>query len=135
MFIWLDLSGYLAAVGCKDDGWAAEEALSKRLREEGILLATGKQYSAPDPGHFRLIHCVPEDHLRKGIERYGWPTTCRVRISAYCITTDSLPVVFYLRFTPNGEAFSAKKPYDIYHRPSLARGADKAKCSVPPCAA
>ncbi|KAI0909023.1 PLP-dependent transferase [Ustulina deusta] len=68
-FIWLDLSPFLPVKETNGDGWAAEELLSERITKEGVTMATGRAYQAPEPGRFRFIFSLDEETLREGIRR------------------------------------------------------------------
>lgn len=69
MFIWIDLHTHLETKGDHGDAWAAERFLSHRLELRGVIMSTGEQYHAPEPGWFRLVFCVSEETLREGIRR------------------------------------------------------------------
>lgn len=68
-FIWLDLSPFLPVKETNGDGWAAEDLLSERITKEGVTMATGRAYQAPEPGRFRFIFSLDEETLREGIRR------------------------------------------------------------------
>ncbi|KIM94254.1 hypothetical protein OIDMADRAFT_106732 [Oidiodendron maius Zn] len=68
-FIWLDLSTHLPLSEVGGDGWAAERLLSKRLEQSGVIMPTGEEYHAPNPGKFRILFSVEENTLKEGIKR------------------------------------------------------------------
>ncbi|KAJ5625448.1 hypothetical protein N7510_001757 [Penicillium lagena] len=68
-FVWLDLSAHLGMEDAHEGGWTAEKRLSGRLKSAGVIMSTGEEYHAQEPGRFRLIFCVDEDTLREGIRR------------------------------------------------------------------
>lgn len=67
--MWIDLSAHLRSEIAQGDAWAAERLLSHRLELAGVIMSTGEQYHAPEPGWFRLVFCVSEETLREGIRR------------------------------------------------------------------
>lgn len=67
--MWIDLSAHLRSKIAQGDAWAAERLLSHRLELAGVIMSTGEQYHAPEPGWFRLVFCVSEETLREGIRR------------------------------------------------------------------
>lgn len=67
--MWIDLSAHLRSEVAQGDAWAAERLLSRRLELVGVIMSTGEQYHAPEPGWFRLVFCVGEENLREGIRR------------------------------------------------------------------
>ncbi|KAJ5523236.1 acc synthase [Penicillium frequentans] len=69
LFVWIDLSAHLPSELSQEDAWAAERLLSHRLELVGVIMSTGEQYHAPEPGWFRLVFCVSEETLREGIRR------------------------------------------------------------------
>ncbi|KAJ5995755.1 acc synthase [Penicillium waksmanii] len=68
-FIWIDLSPHLRSENTEGDAWAAERLLSGRFAQAGVIMSTGEQYQAQEPGRFRIIFCVDEETLREGIRR------------------------------------------------------------------
>lgn len=69
LFLWLDLSHHLPVQETNGDGWAAQDLLVHRFEQAGVIMSNGSSYHAPTPGQFRLVHCMPQDVVRKGIER------------------------------------------------------------------
>lgn len=70
LFIWIDLSPHLRSEDTQRDAWAAERLLSARFAQAGVIMSTGEQYHAPEPGKFRIIFSVGEETLREGIRRF-----------------------------------------------------------------
>jgi len=68
LFVWFDLSAYLA-----EDTLAAEQALWRRIYDEtGILFTAPDGMGSPERGWFRLVHsCVPLDSLRVAMQRFS----------------------------------------------------------------
>ncbi|KAJ5369666.1 pyridoxal phosphate-dependent transferase [Penicillium cosmopolitanum] len=69
-FIWIDLSPHLRSEDTQRDAWAAERLLSARFAQAGVIMSTGEQYRALEPGKFRIIFSVGEETLREGIRRF-----------------------------------------------------------------
>ncbi|KAE8384321.1 pyridoxal phosphate-dependent transferase [Aspergillus alliaceus] len=69
LFLWLDLSSHLPLHEINGDGWAAQRLLSRRFSEGSVIISTGEEYRAPNPGRFRLVFCVDPDTLKEGVER------------------------------------------------------------------
>lgn len=70
LFLWLDLSAHLPLQQSGCDGWAAQDILARRFEQAGVIMSNGSSYRAPKPGYFRVVHSLPKETLRKGIERY-----------------------------------------------------------------
>ncbi|CAI7587625.1 unnamed protein product [Penicillium pancosmium] len=68
-FIWIDLSSHISSEDTQGDAWAAERILSGRFAQAGVIMSTGEQYQAQEPGKFRIIFSVGEETLREGIRR------------------------------------------------------------------
>jgi 1-aminocyclopropane-1-carboxylate synthase len=52
-----------------DEGWQREALMVKKLMDEKVILAIGKEFHAPRPGSFRIIFAKPRDELVEGLQR------------------------------------------------------------------
>ncbi|KAF2435130.1 1-aminocyclopropane-1-carboxylate synthase 1 [Tothia fuscella] len=68
-FIWMDLSHWMPLEEADGDGWQAENILSQRFKESGLVMGTAKSYHGAKPGGFRLIFTLEEYVLEEGIRR------------------------------------------------------------------
>ncbi|VUC33965.1 unnamed protein product, partial [Clonostachys rosea] len=66
--IWLDLRGFIPSLGANYDPWFAEQLISKRFEEAGVLVDGGAVFSAPTAGRFRIVFSVDSETLREGIK-------------------------------------------------------------------
>lgn len=49
--------------------WEGERALSKKLMDANVFLATGESFHSDVPGWFRIIFTLPRDQLEEGLRR------------------------------------------------------------------
>ena len=73
-FIWLDLTSFLpskAELGAIATEMDREHALTRRLLDAGVYLATGEAFCSESPGWYRITFTVPSSMLDMGLERYA----------------------------------------------------------------
>ena len=52
-----------------EEGWQREALLTKKMIEEKVIPAVGKEFHAPEPGYFRIIFAKPRDEVTEGLNR------------------------------------------------------------------